>query len=410
MRLSSPGMGIRWLRVSQSRRAITALLAVGLLVAGASASANPRSDALVAEAYTLAYNLDQDQAVALFRQAIAADPADPAAYRGLAAVTWQNILFKRGMVVVDEYQGRVTRPNVSLPPPPPDQAALFADNVARSLSLCEKLVDRRPNDPSSHYQLGATVGLQASYAASVEGTILGALRAARRAYLEHERVLELDPRRKDAGLIVGTYRYAVSTLALPVRIMAYLVGFDGDRERGIQMIGEAAASRSNAQTDALFALVLIENRERRYDAALAAIRELQALYPRNRLLWLEGGATALRARRTEEADSLLSEGLARLQQDRRPRMFGEEALWKYKRGATRLLLGRRVEAEADLRDALKGEARNWVRGRAHIDLGKLADLAGDRRRAQTEFQVGIALCEKDGDSVGAAEGKSLLIS
>jgi hypothetical protein len=45
-------------------------------------------------------------------------------------------------------------------------------------------------------------------------------------------VLSLDPSRKDAGLVVGTYRYVVSTLSLPVRMVAYVAGFGGGRDRG----------------------------------------------------------------------------------------------------------------------------------------------------------------------------------
>ena len=86
-----------------------------------------------------------------------------------------------------------------------------------------------------HYDLGAAVGLQASYVATVEGRMLAGFKAARRCYDEHEQVLALDPSRKDAGLIVGTYRYLVSTLSLPMRVMAYVAGFGGGRDRGVQL-------------------------------------------------------------------------------------------------------------------------------------------------------------------------------
>ena len=81
-------------------------------------------------------------------------------------------------------------------------------------------------------------------------------------------MLQLDPSRKDAGLIVGTYRYIVSTLSTPLRMMAYVAGFGGGRERGIQMLQETAAAGGENRTDAMFALVLVYNRERRYDDAL----------------------------------------------------------------------------------------------------------------------------------------------
>ena len=100
---------------------------------------------------------------------------------------------------------------------------------------------------------------------------MGGFGAARRAYREHKRVLELDPRRKDAGLIVGMYRYAVSRCRGIGGSLAGLAGFDGGRERGIALIEAAAAYPSDVQANALFTLVVIYNREGRYDDALRAI-------------------------------------------------------------------------------------------------------------------------------------------
>lgn len=368
-----------------------------LLAAGSTADANPASVALSAKAFEHAYNLDHREAVETFKQAIAADPMDPVARRSLAATTWLNILFKRGAVQVDDYLGNITRSKVFYKPPDPEQAALFRENADRALQLAERLVRSRPRDADSHYQLGATVGLMASYSASVDGHILGALGAARRAYMEHERVVQLDARRKDAGLVLGVYRIAVSALAMPLRWMAYLVGFESGREIGLRMVEEAAAYPSEAQTEARFALILLYNRSGRFDDALQAIEGLRRLYPRNRLLWLEAGSTALRAGRAADAEAMLTEGMNRLREDTRPRAFGEEARWHYKRGAARVALGRRDAALDDLQAALSGEAPDWVRGRVYVELGKLADLGGDRGRALAHYEKAITSCEKDGD-------------
>ena len=175
--------------------------------------------------------------------------------------------------------------------------------------LAEAQTKARPRDAEALYELGAVVGLQATYVATVDGKILGAFRAARQAYDAHEQVLEIDPARKDAGLIVGMYRYIVSAMSLPVRMMAYVAGFGGGKERGIQMIEEAAASATEASADAKFALVLVYNRESRYGDALRVLADLQRLFPRNRILWLEAGATALRAGQAAEAEEHLSNGL-----------------------------------------------------------------------------------------------------
>ena len=93
------------------------------------------------------------------------------------------------------------------------------------------------------------------------------------------------------------YRYAVSELSMPLRLGAYLAGLGGGRERGLRMVEEAARYPSDVQPNAQFTLILLYNRAARYDDALRVIGDLQQRFPRNRLLWLEAGGTALRAER-----------------------------------------------------------------------------------------------------------------
>jgi tetratricopeptide (TPR) repeat protein len=378
------------------------------LLTAAPARANPESEALRARAADELYNLDRDLAIATFRQAIAADPQDAGAYRGLASGLWLSITFRRGNMTVDDYLGRVTRPSNQAPAPPPDVAAAFRDALEKALALSRKKLDSNPNDPDAHYQLGAAVGLRASYTATVEGSALRAFRAAREAYDEHERVMALDPRRKDAGLIVGTYRYVVSVLALPLRWMAYVAGFGGGKERGLRMVEEAADYPGDSRVDARFALILMYNREKRYDEALKQLAVLRDRYPRNRLVWLETGATNLRAGRPADAERALDEGINRFDRDARPRMFGEAALWHYKRGAARAALGRDGGARSDLDEALSLEARRWVHGRAHFEIGKLALKAGNRDEARREFEAAVSLCESDNDAAAADEARALM--
>jgi len=378
-------------------------------------------------ALDLAYNLDHDQAIELLRRAIALTPDDPTPHRSLASVLWLNILFRRGAVTVDHYIGSFTRSSVDLPKPPPELEKEFRTHVERAIELAEKRVAASPKDAQAHYDLGAALGLEASYTATVEGKLLAGFRAARRCYDEHERVLALDPSRKDAGLVVGTYRYVVSTLSLPVRMLAYVAGFGGGKDRGIQMLRETAEydldtgkrtapgvsqteTGNDVRADALFALILVYNRERRYDEALQALERLRRLFPRNRLIWLESGSTALRANRGQLADELLTHGLAALAQDQRPRMPGEEALWHYKRGAARALVGRTEDAMSDLKFALGADPQLWVNGRTRVELGRLALKRGDRSSAANEAKQAETLCERGNDPVCVQDARSVLRS
>jgi tetratricopeptide (TPR) repeat protein len=390
-------------------RIVRATVALAMVVlAGRPAMANRESEALRAKAANAVYSLDHDVALMTFREAVAADPDDAAALRGLASTLWLSITYRRGNMTVDDYLGRVNRTNAPPPPPPAETAAAFRDALDRALAIARKRVEANPRDADGHYQIGAAVGLRASYVATVEGKALGAFRAAREAYEEHEKVLALDPRRKDAGLTVGTYRYIVSVLALPVRWVAYMAGFGGGKDRGLRMVEEAAAYPGDNQTDARFALILIYNRERRYDDALKQLAVLRQQFPRNRLVWVESGATSLRAGRPADAERFLSDGLERFATDDRPRMFGENALWFYKRGAARAALGRTADAEQDLRKAVSVEGRPWVHGRAQLEIGKLLLKAGNRVGARQAFQTAATLGDSDNDGATADEARRLM--
>lgn len=398
----------RKIAIMTGARVVAASACAALLAQPCPARANAASAALRAKASALLYNLDHAAALEAFRQAVAADPQDAAGYRGLATSLWLSITFTRGNMTVDDYLGRVTKPNGPVTPPPPDTVAAYHAAIDKAITIARQRIAANANDADAHYQLGAAVGLRASYTATVDGSVVGAFRAAREAYDEHERVLALEPRRKDAGLIVGTYRYIVAALALPLRWMAYVAGFGGGKEKGLAMIEDASRFGGDNQTDARFALILIYNREKRYDEALAQLALLREQYPQNRLVWVESGSTSLRAGRPADAERFLNEGLARFAGDTRARMFGEQALWRYKRGAARAALGRTADADADLRAALGVEGRKWVYGRAHLELGKLALKAGSRAAARQELRQAAALAESDNDPGTADEARRLM--
>ena len=390
------------------RAALLPALVAATLIGPAPAAANSASVALRARAASETFNLDRERAIETFRQAVAADPQDAGAYRGLAGAIWLSITFRRGNMTVDDYLGSVSRQRTAPAPPPAETVAAFNDALDHALAIARAKVAANPRDAGAHYELGAAIGLRASYVATVEGSVVGAFRAAKGAYEEHEKVLELDPKRQDAGLIVGTYRYIVATLALPLRWVAYVAGFGGDSAKGLKLVEGAAAYPGDNQEDARFALILLYNREKRYDDALAMLATLRDRFPRNRLMWLESGATSLRAGRPADAERFLTDGITRFAADTRPRMFGENALWAYKRGAARAALGRSADARADLDKALGVEARPWVHGRAHIELGNLSLKDGARAAAAEHFRNAVRLCESDNDLPSAAEARRLL--
>ena len=217
-------------------------------------AAQESAAALREQGLNLAYELDHPEALVKLRRATVLAPDDSATHRSLASVLWLNMLFQRGAVTVDHYLGSFSRSTVNLAKPPPEIDAEFRQHIARAIELAESEVAAQPRSAQAHYDFGSR--------SRHPGVVHGNRRrpdarpdsnGARRAYDEHERVLSLDPSEKDAGLIVGTYRYLVSTLSLPMRWMAYVAGFGGGRERrhpadrghGGPRTGDAESTRSS---------------------------------------------------------------------------------------------------------------------------------------------------------------------
>ena len=378
--------------------ALTCLLSPGVV-----ASQPP---ATVDQVFDHAYNLDYTEAYAEGNRLIAERPNDPMSYRAVATVAWMEMVFRRGAASIDHYMGHITETQFNVPKPAPDLEVIFQKNIEKAIALSDAALARRPKDPQALFDSGSAWALKGGYAAAVLGSMTGAFKSARRAYNAHETVLEVAPDRAEANLVVGSYRYAVSTFGVATRVAAYVVGFGGGRDKGISMI-EVASKKGISQSDAIFALAVIYSREGRHAEAVQRLRDLERRYPRNRLLLLEEGAALIRAGQANTANDVLTNGLAMLDKDTRPRFPGERAQWLYKRGLARLNWNHRGDAMADLNAALGADPVGWVRGRVHVEKGKLADLDGKRSLAVSEYNEASAICLRSNDPVCEAEATRL---
>ena len=376
-------------------------------VSAQSSRENPAVIAELTEAFAAAYNLDHEPAIEHARRAVALGPQSSRANRGLASILWLKMLFARGAVSVDHYMGNISKSQANLPKPDPAAAEEFKRVIARAIDLAETRLRANPRDLDARFDAGAAYGIQASYVAAVEGSVMSAFNIARKAYGAQEDVLDRDPSRLGAGLIVGTYRYLVSTFNFAVRVFAYIGGVGGGKEKGIALL-EAATKDPEARVDAQAALMLIYSREGRHNEVVRIAHQLSVEYPKNRLFVLEEGAASIRAGRGVEADAALTRGMEMLAKDTRPRVPGEEALWLYKRGLARLNLNRPGPSAEDLNRGLASGPTNWVRGRIHVEIGKLADLAGRRADALAEYRTAKSICDASADVICSNEASRFL--
>ena len=175
----------------------------------------------------------------------------------------------------------------------------------------------------------------------------------------------------------------------------------------MRLVEEAAAYPGDSEVEAKFALVLLYSREKEFSQAQRVLSELKQRYPRNRLVWLESASTWLRDERARMAERDLRLGFAKLLEDDRTRMFGEDEMWLLKRGTARVEFAKLTDARSDLEAARTGGTTEWVQGRASVELGKIADIEGDRSLARSEYDRGRRLCDRAHDRRCVSLAKNL---
>jgi tetratricopeptide (TPR) repeat protein len=380
-------------------------LALGILWPS-DARANEASRTLTRDAYGLAYELRFAEGLALLVNARAADPEDPAPLRAVAAITWMEILFAQGVATFAAFDGDASSDVVTRPPVPPQLSQRFHAHMREAVRLAENHKRTRPHDADAQYQATASGGLLALYHGTVEGRAWAAFTEGRRAVHAMDALRERNGAHQEAALIPGIYRYAVSTLSWPKRVLAAAAGMAGDRDGGIRLLEMAAAGTADTATDASLVLMVVYNRENRFADAMAHLKRLQLRHPSNRLLRLNAAATALAAFQPAVAAAEITDTLPDSPTFDVPYIPGERALWLYTRGAARVAL-RHPNAANDLQQAILANPRDWVRARVHLELGRQALEAGDHRQAQADLDTALHYGHRGGDRTAIDSVKRL---
>ncbi len=363
-----------------------ALLLAGVLLLPAAAPAGP-----VEDGFEHFYNLEYDEALAAFRTAIAADPANPRIYNHVAQTILYRELFRVGALESELVSGSnpfLRRPKVN---PTPEDQRQFDDAIAAAMSLANERLAERPDDTQALYSLGVSYGLRANYNFLIRKAWMDALRDATTARKLHDRVVKLDPGFTDARLIPAVHDYVVGSLPLHWKLLGFLVGFRGDKQRGIETLELIARRGTFNRDDAKILLCAIYRRERHPERAASVLEELIPRYPRNYILRFELVQMYSDLGRKEQALAVLRE-MERLKRAGAPgyARLAWEKIW-FSRGTLLFWYRDFEQALEDFHKVtqhpqavdLNTEVLAWLR------LGQTYDLIGKRRQAIQAYQRAI---------------------
>ena len=362
-------------------------------------AASPQLSELQEKGSEALFNLDYDVARQRFKEMTQLFPDDPSGPEMLATTLWLDRLNQARRLQAALYSTQSFYAGTE-DKPDPRMVQDFRDLTHKATQLAKAQLQRNPRDSQALYVLGATESLRAAFAATVERSFMAALRAGSDSIDIQRDVLKMDPNFHDAELPIGMYDYIVSTLPMPVRILASLGGIRGSKKRGIQTLEQVAKEGHWARDDAKVLLIAIYKKEKRFPEALALSRELQVKYPRNYLFRLETAdslvsqaAIMRKAGKSKEAEAMQSEALGDFETMLHERPAAGAApraleLIHFRYGEALLQMSQAEQAAKEFLAAttVKGAAADVV-SRAHLRAAQSFDLAGKRNEALAEYRV-----------------------
>jgi len=244
-------------------------------------------DSVAAEGFDHFYNLEYDQAIADFQEAIAGNPISPDLHNHLAqAIVFQE-MYRNGALESELVSGAnsfLRRPRMN---PAPETEKRFLDEIGKAMALSEARLAKNPNDTGAMYALGISYGLRSDYFWVVKKSWRDSLKDATAARRLHNRITELEPGNVDARLVQGLDDYIVGSLPWGWRMLGFLVGIHGDREKGIRTVQDVARNGKLDRVDAEIFLCALYRRENQPRLAVPLVADLIGRFPRNYLLRLE---------------------------------------------------------------------------------------------------------------------------
>ncbi len=382
----------------------TLLFCAGLTAFAAQPQTNLHTDPInltpqVREAHEHFYNLDYEGALARFEAIQSANPKNPMASNYLLMTLIFRELYHQDLLDTTYYAHNsflFSKREVNIPQATRDRIEQLTNS---SIALCDQEIRKNPNDANAYFARGYARGMHAAFITLADHSWVAAARQGYASRSDSEQALRIDPDYADAKMAVGIQQFAVASLPRFIRIMIGITGVTGSKEKGLDLLREAAAHGVVNNIESRTALSLFLRHDGRYAEALAVQHGLAEQYPRDFLFRLE---EANLTKDKGDGPAAIATYKRVLEDARKPGYFYDPRLQMAYFGLADTQRGQNLIAEAAenyLHAAAQPTCSDWLRRRAELNAGEMFDLLHQRDKAIEQYKLASA----DGGDQSQAE-------
>jgi hypothetical protein len=345
---------------------------------------------LVREAHEHFYNLDYDGALTRFEAVQRENPRNPMAANYVLMVLIFRELYHQDLLDTTYYAHDSFLTSKRSVPVPQATRDRIESLTSSSIAMCDQLVKTNPRDKNAYFARGYARGMHAAFITLVDHSYIAAAKQGYASRGDSEQVLRIDPGYADAKMAMGIQQFAVASLPRILRIMIGITGVTGNKEKGLDLLREAAAHGIVTVVESRTALSLFLRHDARYPEALAVQRGLAEQYPRDYLFRLE---EANLTKDSGDGPAAIAAYKAVIADARKPNFFIDPRLQMAYFGLADTQRGQNMIEEAAqnyLEAAAQPKCSDWLRRRAQLNAGQMFDLLRQRDRAMKQYQLASA--------------------
>ena len=344
-------------------------------------------DPVVRDGYEHFYILDYEGALSRFESVLKEHPQDPMAYGYVQMATVFRELYHQDLLDTTYYAHDSFLTSKRSVPVTEATRQKIESLTETGLKLCDDRIKADSSDKNAYFARGYLRGIHAAFITLVDHSYVAAARQGYAARGDSEQVLKIDPDYADAKMAIGIQQFAVASLPRWVRLVVGIVGVGGNKEKGLQMLREAAEHGVVTAVESRTVLSLFLRHDGRYTEALAVQHSLATQYPHDYLFRLEEANLTKDEGNGPGAIALYKGVLA---DSAKPGYFADPRVQMAWFGLADTQRGQNDIAEAAqnyMKAADQPNCSDWLRKRAQLNAGEMFDLLHQRDKAEQLYQL-----------------------